>query len=312
MRIRESRGKVSRKTRRGPRGQKLWFNQSGDAVTIWQHTNQEGQSWILGEGTHIGGDAFSNDIASSINVPAGVKATLHRNMRTDSSFNPEDSVTINGPASQNLTDLDFNDQLSEIDVENMGTPDSDDSGSTQAPDITGITEFDWMCYGERYPDLIEAFGSDTEALKQHYIDYGASEGRDPYCPDSADQMTQGFPEDLSIAYIQDTFGDSSEDAQKIYDYANNYILTNDSWMVSTGNKAQENGRSISQQAMHEARFMLRQSGAIGGSDDDTMIADGMPEQKAGFFSGTTGMIILGIAFVGIGYAIYKRNRGGQV
>ncbi len=43
-----------------------------------------------------------------------------------------------------------------------------------------------------------------------------------------------------------------------------------------------------------------------------MIDGGMPEQKAGLFSGTTGMIILGIAVVGIGYAIYRRNRAGQV
>lgn len=307
MRIRESRGKVSKKTRRGPRGQKLWFNQSGDSVTLWQHTDQEGQSWILGEGTHIGGDAFSNDIASSINVPAGMKATLHKHHRTNSAFNPNDAVTINGPSTQNLTDLDFNDQLSEIDVENMGTPDPDYAEVTPPPvSLENITEFDWICYADRYEDLKNAFGYDTAALKQHYIDYGQSEGRDPLCGD----MGYSMPDSEAIDYAKDKWGYSEEQAQELLDYVYDKILDNQTWMASEQEKAIENDKPFFEQLMGAANWQLYKK--EGCKYCSAPINGGMPEQKAGFFSGTTGMIILGVAFVGIGYMIYKRNRAGQV
>lgn len=320
MRIRESRGKVSRKTRRGPRGQKLWFNQSGDSVTLWQHTDQEGQSWILGEGTHIGGDAFSNDIASSINVPAGMKATLHKHHRTNSAFNPDDAVTINGPSSQNLTDLDFNDQLSEIDVENMGTPDADDTGSTQQSDYdqaqdietflfnAKLTDFDWVCYADRYEDLKNAFGYDTVALKNHFVNHGYSEGRDPSCGEGGYSM----PDSEAIDYAKDKWGYSEEQAQELLDYVYDKILDNQDWMAGEQEKATRDDQPLFEQLMDAANWQLYKKEGCKYCADDTMIDGGMPEQKAGLFSGTTGMIILGIAVVGIGYAIYRRNRAGQV
>lgn len=42
-----------------------------------------------------------------------------------------------------------------------------------------ICEFESMKYGTFYPDLVNAFGYNTNAFKQHYITYGIHEGRTP-------------------------------------------------------------------------------------------------------------------------------------
>lgn len=43
----------------------------------------------------------------------------------------------------------------------------------------GKGAFDAAGYLDRYSDLKEAFGDDTEKARQHYLDYGYKEGRDP-------------------------------------------------------------------------------------------------------------------------------------
>ena len=247
--MRKSRGKMSRKTRTGPRGQKLWFNQSGDSVTVWQHYGQEGTSWSLGEGTHLGGTDFTNDDVSSIDVPEGMRAVLHQHHRTNSDFNADDAITIDGPASQDVPSS-FNDQLSEIDVESMDMPDSD---TNQAPDLN---------------------------------------------------------ESSLLTYAQEALGYSASDAQKIFNYAQDYIITSENWVNQTQQKADENGRSFGEQAMRESAYMLRQSGSIVKPSDELELSQGLldTEQRAGFFSGTTGMILIGVAVLGVGYMIYKRNR----
>jgi len=48
----------------------------------------------------------------------------------------------------------------------------DANGNCPAPD--------WFCYMKRYPDLLKAFGGDSQRARQHYMQSGADEGRIPY------------------------------------------------------------------------------------------------------------------------------------
>jgi serralysin len=41
---------------------------------------------------------------------------------------------------------------------------------------------DWNCYLKRYPDLKNAFGTNTDAARNHYNTYGRNESRNPYGP----------------------------------------------------------------------------------------------------------------------------------
>ncbi len=49
-------------------------------------------------------------------------------------------------------------------------------GGTKAPDES-VQSFDSKTYLDNYKDLRDAFGNDEEAARQHFINYGASEGR---------------------------------------------------------------------------------------------------------------------------------------
>ena len=40
-----------------------------------------------------------------------------------------------------------------------------------------IDEFNYIDYADRYPDLMDAFGYDRDALYNHYITHGIREGR---------------------------------------------------------------------------------------------------------------------------------------
>tara|TARA_R100001443_G_C3351338_1_gene176930 strand:+ start:711 stop:1688 length:978 start_codon:yes stop_codon:yes gene_type:complete len=325
MRIRESRGKVSRKTRRGPRGQKLWFNQSGVTIKDFPSGHEEhGTGWSVNfeEGTFTGGSDwpddgsdFPNDDASYLNVPPGYKATLREHSAGDPNY-PGEEVTYTGGTEMNLSN--FDQKLSELDVENMGTPDADDSGSTQQSDYdqaqeletflfnANLTDFDWVCYADRYEDLKNAFGYDTVALKNHFINYGYSEGRDPSC-----EGGYTLPDSDLLSYCKDEWGYSTEQCQELLDYAYDKILNNPTWMAGEQQKSVENERPLAEQVMHAANWQLYGKEGCKYCPDE-VVDGGMPEQRAGFFSGTTGMILIGIAFVGIGYAIYRRNRAGQV
>lgn len=45
-----------------------------------------------------------------------------------------------------------------------------------------IADCDWKCYLHRYPELVEAFGSqDVKSAKKHWTNFGKQEGRDCTC-----------------------------------------------------------------------------------------------------------------------------------
>lgn len=49
---------------------------------------------------------------------------------------------------------------------------------TMAVPFTGtVDEFDYVAYADRYPDLLEVYGYDREALYEHYVTCGIDEGR---------------------------------------------------------------------------------------------------------------------------------------
>ena len=49
------------------------------------------------------------------------------------------------------------------------------------PAARQLSSDDLLCYAARYPDLADAFGSDTEALLRHWSKFGKLEGRDVHC-----------------------------------------------------------------------------------------------------------------------------------
>lgn len=55
-----------------------------------------------------------------------------------------------------------------------------------APEVVPGTDvvFDASYYAESNPDVVAALGTDRDVLVQHYLSYGAGEGRAPYGPDT--------------------------------------------------------------------------------------------------------------------------------
>lgn len=65
--------------------------------------------------------------------------------------------------------------------------------------------FDCDCYNDRYPDLQTALKGDCKALKNHYLNHGIKENRDPSCeggPFNADCYFDRYP-DLQTALGSD-------------------------------------------------------------------------------------------------------------
>lgn len=58
-----------------------------------------------------------------------------------------------------------------------GSGDVTASDTETTETIETIDTFNYICYADRYPDLMAAFGYDKTALYQHYITYGIREGR---------------------------------------------------------------------------------------------------------------------------------------
>ena len=53
-------------------------------------------------------------------------------------------------------------------------------------------EFDPTFYANMYPDVVLALGNSTDALYNHYITYGMSEGRYPYAGAAPGEKTDGI------------------------------------------------------------------------------------------------------------------------
>ena len=95
----------------------LWF--SIDGATLSQHTDTDSKwpGWQkdFGPGTYVGNADFNNDDASHIQVDDGFTAVLREHGPSDSRY-PGVEHTITGPDSVNLTNIGFNDKLSEMTV----------------------------------------------------------------------------------------------------------------------------------------------------------------------------------------------------
>jgi hypothetical protein len=50
--------------------------------------------------------------------------------------------------------------------------------------------FDADYYAQNNPDVVQALGTDANALYSHYVNFGKTEGRLPYAPDSSTTVTQ--------------------------------------------------------------------------------------------------------------------------
>lgn len=84
-------------------------------------------------------------------------------------------------------------------------------GVVERPAVTSAAAFDPLQYGASYSDLIQAFGTDTAALSNHYNTYGKFEGRQPDLFSEADYLASyddlinafGYnPEAATRHYIQ--------------------------------------------------------------------------------------------------------------
>ena len=120
-----------------------WYNQTG--VTLSQHADSDSKfpGWQenFGEGTFTGGDDFPNDDASHIQVNDGFKAILREHGPSDDRY-PGREITHTGPKTANLSD--FNDQLSEIEVQDLRTPDADanQGGSSDGSDVMTMEDLE--------------------------------------------------------------------------------------------------------------------------------------------------------------------------
>ena len=65
-------------------------------------------------------------------------------------------------------------------------------------------EFDPTFYANMYPDVVLALGNSTDALYNHYITYGMSEGRYPYAGAAPGEKTDG------IKAVDSSAADSAE------------------------------------------------------------------------------------------------------
>lgn len=140
----------------------LWFGSDG-TVTLAQHCDGTGWSEEIGPGQHHHSVWGNNDDASYINVPAGMKATMHQHSRNDSNFEDGESIEVVGPTTKNFCQdyPDFNDELSELDVEVVST-DSDtnqDGGSSSfeldTSEAMSYCKDEWGYSTEQCDELID-------------------------------------------------------------------------------------------------------------------------------------------------------------
>jgi LPXTG-motif cell wall-anchored protein len=125
----------------------LWFNQYGDGSGVYlaqhSHTDDRFPGWeeTLGEGTWQGDytseGVFPNDDASYIEVPEGWRATVMQNSYKEGNQGPDDKEEVfTGPFGGKLSDYGMNDMVSEIKVEKLETPDSDEDGEEGSGGLT--------------------------------------------------------------------------------------------------------------------------------------------------------------------------------
>jgi len=140
----------------------LWFNQYGDGSGVYltqhSHTDPNFPGWeeTLGEGTWQGDytseGVFPNDDASYIEVPEGWKATVMQNSYKEGNQGPDDKEEVfTGPFGGKLSDYGMNDMVSEIKVERLETPDSDEDGEEGSGGSEGLTEEELRMLQQQQP-----------------------------------------------------------------------------------------------------------------------------------------------------------------
>lgn len=77
------------------------------------------------------------------------------------------------------------------------------------------TVFDAEFYAQTYPDVKEALGTDENALYQHYVTFGRSEGRLPFAPAPMAQAAGGAAQEAQTAggAAQAAAGETAQNAQ---------------------------------------------------------------------------------------------------
>ena len=65
-------------------------------------------------------------------------------------------------------------------------------------------KFDPAFYAATYPDVVNALGTDSNALYNHYITYGKSEGRVPYAGATGGEAVDGIANTTAVAPATDT------------------------------------------------------------------------------------------------------------
>ena len=139
----------------------LWFNQYGDGsgvyITEHSHTDPNFPGWekTLGEGTWQGdydgssSNDFPNDEASYIEVPEGWRATVMQNSyEVGNQGSGDKEEVLEGPFGGKLSELGMPDMVSEIKVEKLSTPSSDEDGEEGSE---GLTEEELRMLQEQQP-----------------------------------------------------------------------------------------------------------------------------------------------------------------
>lgn len=142
----------------------------------WQEYN------LLGENASLGCVRLSVEDAKWIydNCKPGTTVVVYSDSETVGPLGKPDAVSIPEDSPYrgwDPTDTDINNPWLNDAGLSAGSGDVTASDTETTDTIETIDTFNYICYADRYPDLMAAFGYDKTALYRHYITYGIREGR---------------------------------------------------------------------------------------------------------------------------------------
>ena len=97
------------------------------------------------------------------------------------------------------------------------------TASATTPAETFQDDFDPVFYANTYPDVKAAFGTDENALYNHYITYGKKEGRKPNGKDSQTTSSKPYSLDSNMATVTLANGQTSEPFPLVNFYRDSYL-----------------------------------------------------------------------------------------
>lgn len=65
--------------------------------------------------------------------------------------------------------------------------------------VSAVEKFDPAYYAETYPDVVAILGTDSQALMNHYLEYGMKEGRHPYRGSDSGATVDGIADTVAGA-----------------------------------------------------------------------------------------------------------------